>query len=111
MSESLDRTLEEHFRGKPDSELIRRMETAPDFGYDDEEYELNRRLGARALTWKWDGDRVVIYSPEESRLAEKFKDIPTSLLEHRLAVSGGGIDPDARLEYHRRLEQMRDGDA
>jgi hypothetical protein len=64
MSESLDRTLEEHFRGKPDSYLIRRLETGEDFRTDDEEYELNRRLGARALTWKWDGDRVVIYEPE-----------------------------------------------
>lgn len=68
MSESLDRTLEDHFAGKPDSYLIRRMETAPDFGYDDEEFELSRRLALVGMAWKWSQkygrDVVVIYDPE-----------------------------------------------
>lgn len=66
MSEHLDRALAKKFHGYSDNELIRRIEAAPDFGYDDEEYELNRRLGARGLTWAWNGDRVeVMAKPEE----------------------------------------------
>lgn len=41
---------------------------------------------------------------EELRLRKKFENVPTSLLEHRLAVSDGDIDPDARLEHYRRME-------
>lgn len=37
----------------PEDELIFRMENAPDFAYDDEERELNRRLAARGLDWRW----------------------------------------------------------
>lgn len=68
VSESLDRDLEEKFDGKPDNYLIRRIETAPDFGYDDEEYELNRRLKLAGLAWKWSQkygrDVVVIYQSD-----------------------------------------------
>lgn len=70
MSESLDRAVEEKFQGKPDSYLIRRMETAADFGYDDEQCELNRRLYLSGLAWKWSQkygrDVVVIYTPEQA---------------------------------------------
>lgn len=65
MSESLDRALEEKFRRTTDADLIHRIESAPDFGYDDESYELNRRLGAVGLTWMWDGDRVKVYEPDQ----------------------------------------------
>lgn len=67
MSERLDKIIAEHFEGVPDQELIRRMERAEDFKYDDESYELSRRLGARALDWRWSDDfhhpRVVVYDP------------------------------------------------
>lgn len=60
MSEYLDRALTKKFHGYSDAELIRRIEVAQDFEYDDEQYELNRRLGARGLTWAWDGNRVEV---------------------------------------------------
>lgn len=67
MSEELDRIISEKFEGKPDSYLIRRIETAPDFGYDDDEYELNRRLALSGLAWRWSQkhgrDVVVVYDP------------------------------------------------
>lgn len=47
--------------------LVRRMNSAPDFGYDDEAVELTRRLGAEGRDWRWSGSytspRVEIYSP------------------------------------------------
>lgn len=68
MSESLDRSIAEKFAGTSDAALIRKMERAPDFGYDDEAYELNRRLTLVGMAWKWSQkygrDVVVIYSPE-----------------------------------------------
>jgi len=68
VSERLDRILEDQFKGTSDAELIRRMEHAPDFGYDDEEYELNRRLKLGGLAWRWaqfnGRDRVEVYEPE-----------------------------------------------
>lgn len=74
MSESLDRELEAKFQGKPDSYLIRQMETAPDFGYDDAEYELTRRLYLSGLAWKWSQkygrDVVVIYNPDTDASAQ-----------------------------------------
>lgn len=71
MSEPLDRIIAEKFEGKPDSYLTRRIETAPDFGYDDEEYELNRRLTLVGKAWKWSQkygrDVVLIYELETAR--------------------------------------------
>lgn len=58
MTEYLDQAIAKKFHGYSDNELIRRIENAPEFEYDDEQYELNRRLGERALTWMWDGDKV-----------------------------------------------------
>lgn len=36
--------------------LIRRINAAPDFGYDDEAVELNRKLAAQGKTWRWSED-------------------------------------------------------
>lgn len=33
--------------------LIRRIENAPDFGYDDESVELSSRLARQGKDWKW----------------------------------------------------------
>ena len=45
------------------------MENAEDFGYDDEEAELSRRLKLGGLAWRWSGDffrpSVEIYKPDE----------------------------------------------
>jgi hypothetical protein len=47
-------------------DLVRRMEQAEDFGYDDEEVELNEILRGRGQNWLWGpGDRVQIVSQEE----------------------------------------------
>ena len=68
MSESLDRELEAQYKGVPNAELMRRMQAAPDFGYDDYEYELSRRLSLVGLAWKWAGkygsEHVEVYAPE-----------------------------------------------
>ena len=40
----------------PLKQLIRRMETAPDFGYDDEEEE----MGKRGIKFKWDSHNKII---------------------------------------------------
>lgn len=68
MSERLDHILSDHFAGTSNDELVRRIERADDFGYDDEQYELNRRLKLGGLAWRWavvDGrERVQIYTPE-----------------------------------------------
>lgn len=62
----LEAQIKEKFAGLTDDALIRRMNAAPDFGYDDEAYELNRRLGAVGLTWRWSRqNKVLIYDPEE----------------------------------------------
>lgn len=39
-----------------DEQLIRRIERAPDFGYDDESVELDRRLKPQRRAWRWSGD-------------------------------------------------------
>ena len=45
--------------------LIKRMEAAEDFGYDDEEVELKKLLTARGLNWKWNDSmfspKVIVY--------------------------------------------------
>jgi hypothetical protein len=70
---SLDDDLAQHFAGVATAELIRRINRAPDFGYDDLEYELNRRLAVQRLTWKWvkvDGHEVVeVINPETGQAA------------------------------------------
>lgn len=45
--------------------LIKKMENAPDFGYDDEAVALNTLLGPLGLKWKWSDNfynpHVVVY--------------------------------------------------
>lgn len=69
MSERLDQILSDHFTGTTDAQLIHRIETASDFGYDDEQAELNRRLKLGGQAWRWaviDGkERVEVYTPGE----------------------------------------------
>jgi len=66
--ESLDEVIRAKFQGKSDAYLIRRMEQASDFGYDDESYELTRRLAINGLSWRWKQiqgkDKVEIYKAE-----------------------------------------------
>lgn len=51
--------------------LVRRMERAPDFGYDDEQVELSRRLREQGKTWRWSDSftkpQVIIYELGEER--------------------------------------------
>lgn len=63
--------IERHYRGVSDAALIRQMEAAPDFGYDDQEFELNRRLAKVGMNWKWvkdahgrDAVEVYLIAPE-----------------------------------------------
>jgi hypothetical protein len=56
-----------------DAALIRRMERAGDFKYDDEQVELNRRLEGTGYAWRWSKDffhpHVIVYQLEESDAA------------------------------------------
>lgn len=62
----LETQIKERFAGYTDGQIMRRMEAAEDFAYDDEAYELNRRLGLVGLTWRWSRqNKVLIYDPEE----------------------------------------------
>ena len=71
--ESLEDQIKAKFAGYTDGPIMRRMEAAPDFKYDDEAYELNRRLGEVALAWRWSSqNKVLIYDPEE-----ELKDEPS----------------------------------
>lgn len=63
---SLEEQIKDKFAGYTDGQLMRRMEAAEDFKYDDEAYELNRRLGAVGLSWRWSKrNKVLIFDPEE----------------------------------------------
>lgn len=49
--------------------LVARMNRAADFGYDDEEVELTRRLSGTGRAWRWtqtDPPRVEIYAPADT---------------------------------------------
>lgn len=56
-------------RGLSDRALIARMNKAEDFGYDDEQVELDRRLAGRGLQWRWGPEgrmfdqRVEVFDP------------------------------------------------
>ncbi len=65
------KSIAEAFAGLSDKALMRRMERSADFGYDDLEHELTRRLRLGGQAWRWatiDGrDRVEVYTPEDGR--------------------------------------------
>lgn len=62
----LETQIKEKFAGYTDGQIMRRMEAAEDFAYDDESFELSRRLGAVGLSWRWSSqNKVLIYDPEE----------------------------------------------
>ena len=64
--ESVESQIQKKFAHLTDNELIRRMNAAPDFGYDDESFELNRRLALVGLTWRWSPrNQVLIFDPAE----------------------------------------------
>ncbi|KUM38983.1 hypothetical protein [Arthrobacter sp. EpRS71] len=56
MKERLSKQIEEKFQHLTDDELIDRINKAPDFDYDDEAVELNRRLALGGLAWRWSQD-------------------------------------------------------
>lgn len=62
--EPLEAQIERKFRTVTTDALIRRIQRAADFGYDDEQYELNRRLKRDGLTWKWNGDKIEVIDLE-----------------------------------------------
>ncbi len=68
--QSLEDAIAEKFAGMSNAQIIRRMEQAEYFGYDDEAVELNRRLKLGGLAWKWSGDfyrpQVEIYKAKVS---------------------------------------------
>ncbi len=62
----LEEQIKDKFAGQSDADIIRQMNRAEAFGYDDESYELNRRLDRIGLTWRWSTrNKVLIYDPAE----------------------------------------------
>lgn len=61
---TLEDTIKRKFFGVTTARLIQRMEKASDFGTDDEEIELSRRLKEQGKTWRWTRDmfnpRIVV---------------------------------------------------
>lgn len=79
--EPLEVQIQRKFKTVTTDALIRRIQHAADFGYDDEQYELNRRLKLEGKTWRWDGDRVEVI------------DLPLSDEERiKLAIAEAGED-------------------
>ncbi len=63
---NLESQIAQKFAHLSDADLIRRMNAAPDFCYDDESVELNRRLDAVGLSWRWSNrNKVLIFDPAE----------------------------------------------
>lgn len=62
--QALEAKVQSALGGIATSALVRRMESARDFEYDDEAVELTRRLREEGKTWRWSDDyfdpRVVI---------------------------------------------------
>ncbi|PPG60278.1 hypothetical protein [Rathayibacter sp. AY1C5] len=71
MDSDLEHSIAAKFAGTSDQALVRRMERAEDFGYDDESVELTHRLKLGGLAWKWANvdvrEKVQIYKEEEAR--------------------------------------------
>jgi len=53
MTTNLETRIKNKFKNISTKALIRKIEKAPDFGYDDEAYELSRRLKTRGEKWRW----------------------------------------------------------
>lgn len=69
---TLEEKIRRKFVGVSTGRLIQRIEKAQDFGYDDEQRELSRRLAAKGQTWKWSESftypQVIVYDlPEGER--------------------------------------------
>lgn len=67
---NLENDIQAKFENVSDAQLIKRIEDAPEFGYDDEAFELNRRLRVIGGTaWRFSGDfynpHVEVYSTED----------------------------------------------
>ena len=62
----LEQDIQAKFGHLSDERLMERMNKAPDFGYDDEEVELTRRLKLGGLAWRWADingkERVEVYA-------------------------------------------------
>jgi hypothetical protein len=56
------RYVDNQFAKMSTSALVRRMERAPDFGYDDEATELTQRLEREGKIWRWAGSDIEIYT-------------------------------------------------
>lgn len=62
--------------GLSDRALIQRMNVAEDFGYDDEQVELDRRLEQRGLQWRWApvgqmfGQHVEVFDPVTGQIVD-----------------------------------------
>ena len=65
-----------HVARLSDRALIERINKAEDFGYDDEQVELNRRLGRRGLQWRWApeeqifGQHVEVFDPATGQVVD-----------------------------------------
>ena len=49
----MEASIKNRFAGYSLAKLIKRINSAPDFGYDDEEYELSRRAKEQNFTYRW----------------------------------------------------------
>lgn len=71
----LEETIKTKFRNLSTPALIRRMEAAPDFGYDDEEIELKRRLNLKGQDYVWEpklsNPKIIVISIEERKELER----------------------------------------
>lgn len=65
MNDDLSQAIQDQFAHLTTPRLIRRMENLPDFKYDDEAHELNRRLKKEGQTWRWKNDHEVELIPLE----------------------------------------------
>ncbi|WP_199240990.1 hypothetical protein [Naasia lichenicola] len=109
MSESLNEQIALKFAGLSDHELAKRIEKAPDFGYDDETVELNRRLALGGMAWRWaQGDQhVEIYVPAVEA-AQQLSEPDLITLMTTLETSSTPLAAAARDEYFKRRGEVID---
>lgn len=98
---TLDEAIADEFARFSDQQLIRRMERKPDFGCDDEEHELNRRLKLGGLAWRWSSDfynpKVEVYSPETAPHQTDDDRINQGIADWRERCEGTITDTTARV--------------